>query len=116
MAPGGHEFAYGLKNKNLKNLFVPNHLAYPLVCGMYYDLIDLHQVCSNHVRIVCPLLSEMTLPCCLNMSSSFGLSYMTHHSPCFGGKEAMEKMAIINKFGPVLINGHCIGYMLADHS
>ena len=28
----------------------------------------------------------------------------------------MEKMAIINTFGPVSINGRCIGYMLAYHS
>ena len=32
------------------------------------------------------------------------------------GKVAIEKMTIINTFGPVLINGWCIGYMLADHS
>ena len=29
-------------------------------------------------------------------------------------KVAMEKMAIINTFGPVLINGRCIGYMQTD--
>ena len=51
------------------------------------------------------------------------LSYMEHHSPYFEGiavlhtnKLAMEKMAIINTFGPVLINGQCIGYILPDRS
>ena len=28
----------------------------------------------------------------------------------------MEKMAIINTFGPVLLNDGCIGYILADQS
>ena len=32
--------------------------------------------------------------------------YMTNHSPLFWGKVAMEKMAIINRFGPVF--GRCI--------
>ena len=31
-------------------------------------------------------------------------------------KVPMEKMGIFNTFGPVLINGRCIGYMLADDS
>ena len=50
------------------------------------------------------------------------LSKMTHHSPppppplLFGGKVAMEKMAITNTFGPVLMNSRCTGYMLADHN
>ena len=30
-------------------------------------------------------------------------------------KVAIKKMTIINTSGPVLINGRCIGYMLADH-
>ena len=34
--------------------------------------------------------------------------------PLFWGKVAMEKVAIINTFGPVSINGRCIGYMLAE--
>ena len=44
------------------------------------------------------------------------LSYMTHYFPLLWEKVAMEKMAIINTFGPVSINGWSIGYMLADHS
>ena len=40
----------------------------------------------------------------------------THHFPLLWEKVGMEKMGTINTFEPVLINGQCIGYMLADHS
>ena len=42
------------------------------------------------------------------------LFYIFFPSTHFGEKVAMGKMTIINIFGPVLINGRCIGYMLAD--
>ena len=38
-------------------------------------------------------------------SSKTDLSYLTHYSPLLWGKVAMEKMVIINTFGPVWING-----------
>ena len=50
------------------------------------------------------------------------LPYMNATHPYFGGdcsirakKVALEKMAIIDTFGPVLTNGRCICYMLDDH-
>ena len=52
------------------------------------------------------------------------LSNMTHHRPVVRGKyyalrssaQWRKKWLLSFTFGPVLINGQCIGYMLADES
>ena len=49
-------------------------------------------------------------------SQKIEMSYMKHHSSLLWEKVAIQIMAIINTFGPVLMNDQCIGYMLADHS
>ena len=63
----------------------------------------------------------VSLSCAGHVFRIFDLSDNTF--PKFGeivvlraNKVAMEKMAIINTFEPVLINGWWIGYMLADDS
>ena len=49
--------------------------------------------------------------CACRILRRFDLAFMSTW-----GKVAMEKMPIMNTFGPVLINSRCISYMLADHS
>ena len=52
--------------------------------------------------------------CACHILHRFNPSYMMHPSPLFWGKVRMEKMAIITKFGPVLLNSQCIGYILSS--
>ena len=50
------------------------------------------------------------------------LSYLTHHRPIVRGNTITRKLNSAQwrkwqlSFGPVLINGRCIGYMLPDDS
>ena len=53
--------------------------------------------CACYVLRRCPVLYDAALP-------------------LFCGKVALEKMTLINTFGPVLKNDRCIGYTLADRS
>ena len=59
----------------------------------------------------------ISVVCACQILRRFDLSHMTHPSSQVRGNVSIEKMAIIIiTFGPVLINGRCIGYMLANDS